>query len=121
MLKHLTPEQRALVRAEVKQVAPQVRELRERARELVRAARQDGEITPQERETLRTQLRALRDEARGDALPSARKLVQSLTPAQHERLAARAQARGKTLDDAKLAERVAARMARRLGHARGGR
>lgn len=113
----LTAAQRTQLRAEVERVAPELRATRERARELVRGARQDGEVTPQEREQLRAQLRALRDEARGQVLPGARTLVASLTPEQRARLEAVAKAHGKTLDDVRLGERVAAQLVRKLARA----
>lgn len=113
----LTEAQRTQLRAEVERVAPELRSARERARELVRAARQDGDVTPAEREQLRTQLRALRDEARSQVLPGARALVTSLTPEQRARLEAVAKAHGKTLDEARLGERVAAQLVRKLARA----
>lgn len=113
----LTEAQRTQLRADLERVAPELRAARERARELVRSARQDGEITPAERAELRTQLRALRDEARETVLQGARALVASLTAEQRQRLEARAKAHGKTLDDTRLGERIAAHVVRKLARA----
>src|SRR5262245_24873469 len=117
----LTPAQRSAVRAEVKRAVPQLQELRARARQLIREARAQGRMTPESRQALRDSLRSLRDEARRDLLPSARTILASLTPEQRARIEAAAKARGLSLTEAQLEERMAARLQRRLAmHQRDG-
>lgn len=118
---HVTQEQKDLVRDEARAVAPRIRAAREEAWIRVQAER--AQRTP-DRETLRSDLRELRDETLEQVLPHARRIVQSLTNEQRALLAQKAAEHGRTFDENRLAERVARvlahpRLLQRMGRAHG--
>jgi hypothetical protein len=104
----VTPEQRELARAEARRLAPIAQDARQRARELVRRVRADETSHAAARE----ELHALRAETRAALLPHGRRIVDSLTPEQLQRLERAAAARGRTFDPDRLAARVARVLAR---------
>ena len=91
--------------------------LRERAAAEFLAARREAKAAPSaDRKALRSRVRervkALRTEVRGPALEAGRRVAASLTPEQRARIDAAAKAKGRTVDD----ERLARFFARRLGN-----
>jgi hypothetical protein len=115
----VTPEQRELAReaaAKLRPLAdelrPQVRDVLGRARELRRTGDARGAARLREAE-----LRPLRERTRSSALPEVEPLLRSLTPEQRATLERAARARGRELDEQRLARRLALRLARRVPRA----
>jgi Spy/CpxP family protein refolding chaperone len=82
--------------------------VRKDAREKVRAILEEvrkGERTPETRAKVREQVKAVLQAAATQVEPSAKRLLDSLTPEQRARLSERAAKHGRTLDDAKLLRR----------------
>ena len=82
--------------------------IRQDARTKVRAILEEarkGERTPDTRTKVREQVKAVLQAAATQVEPSAKRLLDSLTPEQRARLAERATKHGKTLDDAMLLRR----------------
>lgn len=103
----LTAEQRAAFAASKQAAAPVREDTRAQLRALVQAAR-EGERTPEAKAALRAQVRAVLASARRAVEPSAAHWVGLLTAEQKARLAARAEARGRTYDEAKVVRAVSA-------------
>jgi Spy/CpxP family protein refolding chaperone len=79
------------------------------ARAKIRAILEAARTGPRDeaaRTQVRAQVKAVREAAAAQVEPSARRLLESVTPEQRARLAERAAKHGKTLDDAKLLKRI---------------
>ncbi|HEU4396045.1 MAG TPA: hypothetical protein VFS92_10805 [Planctomycetota bacterium] len=103
--------------AAAEQIARPRADLRDRAAAEFLAARRESKAAPAaDRKALRARVRervkALRTEVRGPALEAGRRVAATLTPEQRARIEAKAQARGRTVDD----DRLARFFARRLGN-----
>ncbi|MBI5364075.1 MAG: hypothetical protein HZA53_12905 [Planctomycetes bacterium] len=116
----ITPQQKELARAEAQAVLPRVRAAREEAHFRMQAerARKNPDF-----HALREELRELRHATLEQIAPHARRLVDSLTPEQRQRLAEAAQRHGREFDPARLEQRLARllahpRLLQRLGAAR---
>ena len=103
--------------AAAEQIARLRADLRERAAAEFLAARRDATAAPAAdrkatRARVRERVKALRTEVRGPALEAGRRVAATLTPEQRARFEAKAKARGRTVDD----DRLARFFARRLGN-----
>ena len=103
--------------AAAEQIARLRSDLRERAAAEFLAARRDAKAAPAAdrkatRARVRERVKALRTEVRGPALEAGRRVVASLTPEQRARIEAAAEAKGRAVDD----DRLARFFARRLGN-----
>jgi Spy/CpxP family protein refolding chaperone len=75
-------------------------------RTVVRDARRAGDRSEAARTALREKVRAVRASARQAVEPQAKRVLESLTPEQRAKIEARAKERGRTVDEAKLLERI---------------
>ena len=103
--------------AAAEQIARLRADLRERAAAEFLAARRDAKAAPAAdrkaaRARVRERVKALRTEVRGPALEAGRRVAATLTPEQRARFESKAKARGRTVDD----DRLARFFARRLGN-----
>ena len=107
LLRHLgqSDEQKALVKQAREAAAPGREDVREQMRAVLAAARK-GERTPQAREQAKAQVKAILDSARTSLEREARRLLDSLTPEQRQKIADFAAKHGKTVDEARLLKRV---------------
>ena len=108
----ITDEQRALVLAKAREAAPIVAGARDEVRRAVArawASAGSGADRKAVRTSVKAEIQAIRERARGQIEPLAREVVTSLTPEQRRKLEEAVSRRGKTLDDAKLT-RFAARL-----------
>lgn len=110
----VTEEQRAAAREVAQQIRPlaealrpQVREILTRVKALARAGDHEGA-----RNLVKTELKPLIENARARTRPLVQPLIEALTPEQRAKIEAACRARGRTFDEAKLADRLALRLAR---------
>jgi Spy/CpxP family protein refolding chaperone len=102
----LSDAQKATIR-ESREASAKVREdARAATREMVGAARKGGDRSDAARTALREKVRAVRASARLAVEPQAKRILESLTTEQRAKIEERAKARGKTVDEAKLLERI---------------
>ena len=113
----VTDDQRALARSTAQQlrplaesVKPQIREIVQRARALARSGDREGA-----RAVVQTELKPLVERLRAQTRPMVQPLIQSLTPEQRAKVENFLRARGRTLDEGKLADRLALGLARARG------
>ncbi len=110
------PEEQARTALEVAREAGAVRAAaRDRAAAILVGAYREGREAPEDRrpairERVREELRAVKEEAKAALLPVGRKAVAALTPEQRAKIEGAAEARGRTLDDARLALLLAWRL-----------
>lgn len=113
----ITDQQRQTALEKARAAAPIVSSAKEEARRIVAqawaaAAKDPNADRKALRDSVRTQLRALREKTRGQVEPLAKDVVASLTPEQRAQLDAAAAKHGRTVDDDRLVRRVARMLSR---------
>lgn len=113
----ITDAQRGIALQEARLAAPIAESARDEARRILARAwaqAQNGGDRQALRESVRAQIKTLRENAFTNVEPLARRLLSTLTPEQRARIEAAAKARGRSVDEDRLVRRAAFLLTRRM-------
>lgn len=110
----ITDAQRAQALAAAKAIAPIAQSARSEARSIVETARKNNPNGDRQaiRESVRPQLQALKERTIAQAMPIARGVFDTLTPAQKDKLRSAAESHGRTFDADRATQRLGRLLAR---------